>query len=113
MSSVVSPSRSVWSREMGVTTDTWPSPTLVASVMPPRPTSMMATLTGWSANTAKARMVRHSKYVSRGWPSAVSSSSTICRYGRISSQMRTNVSSETGSPSRLIRSVTLDRCGLV
>ena len=51
----------MWSSEIGVTTKTWPSPTLVASVMPPRPTSMTATLTGWSAKTAKPRMVRHSK----------------------------------------------------
>ncbi|MCY1381875.1 hypothetical protein D9M69_698350 [compost metagenome] len=51
----------MWSSEMGVTTDTWPSPTFVASVIPPSPTSMTATLTGWSAKMAKARMVKHSK----------------------------------------------------
>ena len=38
-----------------------PSATLVASVMPPRPTSRTTTSTGSSANTAKPRVVTASK----------------------------------------------------
>ena len=52
MSSTVLPSRRWWSIEMGVTTATLPSATLVASHTPPRPTSTIATSTGASANTA-------------------------------------------------------------
>ncbi|CAM5696424.1 hypothetical protein SVIOM342S_00514 [Streptomyces violaceorubidus] len=48
----VSPSRSVWSRSMGVTTATSPSMTLVASQDPPMPTSTTATSTGASAKAA-------------------------------------------------------------
>ena len=47
-----SPSRCVWSRSTGVMTATCASMTLVASHEPPRPTSMIATSTGASANAA-------------------------------------------------------------
>lgn len=48
----VLPSRSVWSSEMGVTTATEESMTLVASQLPPMPTSTTATSTGASAKAA-------------------------------------------------------------
>ncbi len=68
ISSTVSPSQAVWSREMGVTTATAPSATLVASQVPPRPTSMTATSTGTSAKMANAMPVRTSKNESgTGW----------------------------------------------
>ena len=113
ISASVSPSRSVWSREMGVTTETTASATLVASVTPPRPTSRTTTSTGSSANTAKPSVVTASKYVSGTSPAASSSASTVCTIGRISPHTRTKVSSATGAPSMLIRSVTRCRCGEV
>lgn len=48
----VSPSRATWSSEMGVTTATPASMTLVASQLPPMPTSTTATSTGASAKAA-------------------------------------------------------------
>ena len=54
----------------GVTTATGASTTLVASHVPPRPTSMTATSTGASANSAKAMPISTSKkligYVAAG-----------------------------------------------
>ncbi len=52
MPSTVSGRNSVWSMAMGVTTATSASTTLVASQLPPMPTSTTATSTGVSANTA-------------------------------------------------------------
>ena len=80
----VSPSMVVWSRPIGVTTDTAASATLVASHVPPMPTSRTMTSTGSSAKTANARTVRTSKYVRRGAPYASSFRSTSSRYGAIS-----------------------------
>ncbi len=56
-----SPIISVWSSEIGSTTETVASATLVASQVPPRPTSSTATSTGVSANAANAMQVRTSK----------------------------------------------------
>ena len=52
MSSIVSPSHSVWSSPIGRITATPASMTLVASSSPPRPTSTTAMSTGASANAA-------------------------------------------------------------
>ena len=52
ISSTVDPSSRVWSIATGVTTATCPSATLVASHVPPSPTSTTATSTGASANAA-------------------------------------------------------------
>ena len=61
MSSIVSPSHSVWSSPIGVITQTPAWSTLVASSAPPRPTSTTATSTGASANAANASAVVMSK----------------------------------------------------
>jgi hypothetical protein len=61
MSSIVSPSHSVWSSPIGVITQTPASITLVASSSPPRPTSTTAMSTGASANAAYAIAVVMSK----------------------------------------------------
>jgi hypothetical protein len=61
MSSIVSPSHSVWSSPIGVSTHTPASMTLVASSSPPSPTSTTATSTGASANAAYAMAVVMSK----------------------------------------------------
>ena len=58
------PSRWVWSRSIGVTTETPASATLVASQVPPSPTSTTATSIGASANAAYAMAVMISKNVS-------------------------------------------------
>ena len=113
ISARVSPSISVWSRPTGATTETIPSATFVESHEPPIPTSRITTSTGSSAKIAKASTVMDSKNVSFGSPRAANSSSTRVRYGKISSQTRTNVASGTGSPLMLMRSVTLSRWGLV
>ena len=52
ISSTVEPSSCAWSIATGVTTATCPSATLVASQVPPSPTSTTATSTGASANAA-------------------------------------------------------------
>ena len=59
ISSTVPPSQAVWSRETGVTTATAPSAMLVASQVPPSPTSTTATSTGTSAKMAKAIAGQH------------------------------------------------------
>ncbi len=105
----VEPSRSVWSREMGVTTATEPSMTLVASQLPPMPTSTTATSTGASAKAAYAMAVSTSKKESR----KPCRSSVIWMYGSMSRNVSTNRSGAIGAPSRLIRSVTDWTCGLV
>ena len=80
MSRTLSPSRWVWSSEIGVTTATGASITFVASQVPPRPTSMTATSTGASANAAYAMAVVISKKESlNGWRESTSSA-----YGRSS-----------------------------
>jgi hypothetical protein len=61
MSSMVSPSHSVWSSPIGVITLTPASSTLVASSSPPMPTSITAMSTGASANAANAMAVVMSK----------------------------------------------------
>ncbi len=61
MSSMVSPSHSVWSSPIGVITQTPASMTLVASSSPPSPTSTTAMSTGASANAAYAIAVVMSK----------------------------------------------------
>ena len=109
MSWIVSPNHSVWSSPIGVTTQTGECSTLVASSAPPRPTSTTATSTGASANAASAIAVVISKYVS----ACALSRSTSSASGAISWYAATNRSSSTGSPSRLIRSRTVSRCGLV
>ena len=65
ISSTVLPSQRAWSSEIGVSTATVPSATLVLSQVPPMPTSMTATSTGASANIAKAMPVNTSKKDSR------------------------------------------------
>ena len=54
ISATVSPRYSVWSSPIGVTTATSASSTLVASQVPPMPTSTTATSTGASAKMANA-----------------------------------------------------------
>lgn len=105
----VSPSRSVWSRSMGVTTATSPSMTFVASHEPPIPTSTTATSTGASANAAYAMPVSTSKKDSR----YSCCPSTMSMYGLMSWYVSMNRSAEIGAPSRLIRSVIDWTCGLV
>ena len=61
MSSIVSPSHSVWSSPIGVMTQVLACSTFVASSAPPRPTSTTATSTGASANAANAIAVVMSK----------------------------------------------------
>jgi hypothetical protein len=61
MSSIVSPSHSVWSSPIGVMTQTPASMTLVASSSPPSPTSTTAMSTGASAKVAYASAVVMSK----------------------------------------------------
>ena len=70
---------SVWSRPIGVTTETTPSATFVESQVPPIPTSSTTTSTGSSAKIAKASTVTDSKKVRAGSPREVISASTICR----------------------------------
>ena len=60
-----------WSRPIGVITATWASMTLVASHVPPRPTSTTATSTGASANAANAIAVSISNLLIAGPPAAV------------------------------------------
>ena len=71
----------MWSRAMGVITATAPSAMLVASQVPPSPTSITATSTGASAKAANAIPVRISKKDSATscWPS------TMAAYGATSS----------------------------
>jgi hypothetical protein len=69
----------------------------------------MATSTGASANTANAIAVITSKNDS----GTSNSPSTNSRYGSISTYAWTNRSSLIGSPSSVIRSRTVSRCGLV
>ena len=59
--SSVSPRYLVWSMATGVMTDTAPSAMLVASQVPPSPTSITATSTGASANAANAIAASTSK----------------------------------------------------
>ena len=74
ISSSVSPRYLAWSIATGVTTATCPSATLVASQVPPMPTSTTATSTGASANAAKAIPVITSKNDSGcSWPASTSS----------------------------------------
>jgi hypothetical protein len=96
-----------------VRTATVPSTTFVESQLPPRPTSTTATSTGASAKAANAMTVRTSKKLRGGPPSASDSRSATPMYGATSSQIATKRSSSTGSPSIWMRSVTLDRWGLV
>ena len=109
ISVTVRPSRWVWSRSIGVTTATPASATLVASQVPPRPTSTTATSIGASAKAAKAIAVMISKKVS-STPS-ISRSSTSATYGSISRHVASKRSSLIGAPSMVIRSVTLVTCG--
>ncbi|CAM5446153.1 hypothetical protein STANM309S_03024 [Streptomyces tanashiensis] len=109
ISAVVPPSRSVWSRSMGVTTATEASMTFVASQVPPMPTSTTAASTGASAKAAYAMPVRTSKK-ERRYSSRASTSST---YGLTSWYVSMNRSAEIGAPSRLIRSVMVCTCGEV
>ena len=76
IASTVSPSHSVWSSPIGVITATWPSMTLVASQVPPMPTSTTATSTGASAKAANAIAVSISwKVTSSGCLASTSSAS--------------------------------------
>ena len=75
------PRYSAWSIATGVTTATRASATLVASHVPPMPTSMTATSTGASANSAYAMPTITSKKLIGCSPPA----STICTYGAMSS----------------------------
>ncbi len=59
--SIVEPRNRVWSTPIGVMTATCASATLVASQVPPRPTSTTATSTGASAKAANAIAVSTSK----------------------------------------------------
>ena len=59
ISSRVGPRYSTWSIATLVTTATWPSTTLVASHVPPRPTSTTATSTASSANHRSAARDQH------------------------------------------------------
>ena len=61
ISSIVSPRYCMWSIATGPITATAPSATLVASHLPPRPTSITATSTGASANAANIMPVSTSK----------------------------------------------------
>ena len=103
------PSSGTWSSPTGSTTAVPASTTLVASQSPPSPTSSTATSTGASAKAAKAIAVSTSKKVIRcGIRESTSSTN-----GASSSQTSAKRSSLIGCPSRLIRSVTESRCGLV
>src|SRR5918996_4545068 len=104
-SATVDPS-SGWSRPMGHTTATSPAIRLVASHVPPMPTSNTASCTGLSANHKKPSAVSVSKYVARPTrPSIVSRTGNRCSYSSANSL------SESGSPQIWIRSVTDRRCG--
>ena len=73
----VGPRYSAWSSATGVTTATRASATLVASHMPPMPTSITATSTGASAKSAYAMPTMTSKkLIGTSLPA-----STICTYG--------------------------------
>ena len=109
MAAGVSPRYFAWSTAIGVSTATLASITLVASQAPPIPTSTTAASTGASAKAAYAIATTVSKKES-GWSC---SASTRSMYGATSLKARTNCSSLTGSPSRLIRSVMDSRWGLV
>ena len=61
ISSIVWPRNAGVVHAIGVTTATWPSATLVASQVPPRPTSTTATSTGASAKAANAIATSTSK----------------------------------------------------
>ena len=111
ISATVVPSRWVWSRSIGVITATPASATFVASHVPPRPTSTTATSTGASANAANAIAVMISKNV-QATPS-IWRSSTTATYGSSSPHTSSKRSSEIGSPSMVMRSVSEVRCGLV
>jgi hypothetical protein len=65
-----------------VITDTVPSTTLVASQVPPRPTSTIAASTGESANAANAIAVSTSNLLSTGPPG--DAASVIATNGSIS-----------------------------
>ena len=78
---------------MGVNTATCPSATFVESHSPPMPTSITPTSIGASAKVAKASTVSASKKVSGASPAASSSASVSPRYGWMSSQLRSRVSS--------------------
>ena len=86
-------------------TATSASATLVASQVPPSPTSTTATSIGASAKAAYAMAVMISKKVS-STPS-ISRSSISATYGSISRQTASKRSSLIGTPSMVIRSVTL------
>ncbi len=94
-----------------MTTATSASATLVASQVPPSPTSSTATSTGASAKAAKAIAVMISKKV-MDTPS-ICCSSTRATSGSISRQVSSKRSSVIDWPSIVIRSLTLVTCGLV
>ena len=99
----------MWSTPIGVTTATCASATLVASHVPPMPTSTTATSTGASANAAYAMpTIVSKKLIGCGWEE-----STRWVYGATSLKARTNSSSVSGSPSTQIRSFIRSRWGLV
>ena len=106
---MVSPSHSVWSSPIGVITATPAWSTLVASSAPPSPTSTTATSTGASANVGERQRGGHVEVGQR----LVDRWSTSSASGSTSRYIATKRSSLTGSPSRLIRSRTVSRCGLV
>ena len=85
ISSTVDPRSRVWSMATGVITATCPSATLVASQVPPRPTSTTATSTGASANAAYPSTTDSMKKLSRLPPSATARWSTSSTTGSTSS----------------------------
>ena len=105
----VVPSSGTWSSPTGKITAVEAWTTLVASHSPPSPTSSTATSTGASAKVANAIAVRTSKNV-MGTPNRPSTSSMS---GSSSSKTSVKRSSDNGSPSTQIRSVTVSRCGEV
>ena len=109
ISASVVPSSGTWSSPTGSRTQVPACTTLVASQLPPSPTSSTATSTGASANAAKAIPVSTSKNVIGTDERA----STSCTSGSTSSKTAAKRSSVSGTPSTAIRSFGVCRCGLV
>ena len=105
MASTVSPRICVWSRLMEVMTQTWGDSTvLVASRVPPMPTSSTCQSSGCAANHRKAIPVSASKVVT---PSAL----MAVIEGHTASTALAKSSSDRGSPLTWMRSRMVCRCG--
>ena len=106
ISSLVSPSTSVCSRAMLVSTTTGALTTLVASRRPPSPASSATASTPLSAKASRAATVSTSNCVVS--PSSPGSPATSVR---TRSTAAANTGSSTGRPSTITRSVQPEMCG--